>query len=59
MQGEADEGMEILEQAKQERVGLSMMGFMYWPDIVYGIGLVSLATWRRHRVAADNAPAFS
>ncbi|MDA9981605.1 AAA family ATPase [Gammaproteobacteria bacterium] len=42
IQGEADEGMEILEQAKQERVGLSMMGFMYWPDIVYGIGLVSL-----------------
>ncbi|MGI9319408.1 MAG: ATP-binding protein, partial [bacterium] len=39
-----EEGVKILEDTKQERKrrGLSQIGFMYWPDIAYGIGLISL-----------------
>lgn len=37
--GNLKEGMAILEQANGERESLSMIGFMYWPDVVYGLGL--------------------
>ncbi len=33
------EGMSILEQTNDERDSLSMIGFMYWPDVVYAQGL--------------------
>jgi class 3 adenylate cyclase/tetratricopeptide (TPR) repeat protein len=41
--GGIEEGVKILDDTKQERKlkGLSQIGFMYWPDIVYGIGLIS------------------
>lgn len=41
--GGIEEGMKILDDTRQERKlkGLSQIGFMYWPDIVYGIGLIS------------------
>jgi tetratricopeptide (TPR) repeat protein len=41
--GEIEEGVKILEDTRQERKrrGLSQIGFMYWPDIVYGSGLIS------------------
>jgi class 3 adenylate cyclase/tetratricopeptide (TPR) repeat protein len=41
--GEIQEGVKILEDTKQERKrrGLSQIGFMYWPDIAYGSGLIS------------------
>jgi hypothetical protein len=41
--GKIEEGVKILEDTKQERKrrGLSQIGFMYWPDIVYGTGLIS------------------
>jgi len=41
--GGIEEGVKILENTKQERKlrDLSQIGFMYWPDIVYGVGLIS------------------
>jgi hypothetical protein len=41
--GGIEEGVKILEDTRQERKrrGLSQIGFMYWPDIVYGTGLIS------------------
>jgi class 3 adenylate cyclase/tetratricopeptide (TPR) repeat protein len=41
--GGIEEGVKILENTRQERKsrGLSQIGFMYWPDIVYGTGLIS------------------
>ena len=42
--GGIEEGVKILKDTKQERKrrGLSQIGFMYWPDIAYGTGLISL-----------------
>ena len=44
MGGRTEEGMNILEDVRQERNrrGLSQISFMYWPDIVYGTGLIAL-----------------
>jgi tetratricopeptide (TPR) repeat protein len=39
--GNTAEGRRLLEEAKEERVGRSMIGFMYWPDTVYGLALLS------------------
>ena len=41
LQGQTAEGRGLLEQARDERVGRSMIGFMYWPDMIYGLGILA------------------
>ncbi len=41
LDGNTVEGRRLLEEAKEERIGRSMIGFMYWPDLVYGIAVLS------------------
>ena len=41
LQGSTADGRALLEEAKEERIGHSMIGFMYWPDMVYGLAILS------------------
>jgi tetratricopeptide (TPR) repeat protein len=41
LNGDTAEGRRLLEEAKEQYIRHSMIGFMYWPNLVYGLSVLS------------------